>query len=606
MCGIVGYIGTEPASDIIVDTLRRLEYRGYDSAGIVTVSDNQFHLCRAIGKLKNLEKALLASPHRGHIGIGHTRWATHGGVTEANAHPHIADNKVAIVHNGIIENYRQLKDELANAGCQFASETDSEVLAHLFAQADVAGLRGKDALQHVMSRISGAFALAAIFADDPETMLVARNASPLAIGIADDIVCVASDAAAMAHLTRSVIYLKDGDVAVLTKGSAEIWDSSGRPANREIIISSASPILVDKGGYRHFMEKEIHEQPDAIANTLSAMMGNAGKITAGLDEEDCKDITNIVILAAGTSAYAGEIGRYWIEQMSAIPVTVENASEYRYRHPAIQPGGVAIAISQSGESLDTLMALRYAAEQGLKTFAIVNVQESSIAREVDVVLPTRAGPEIGVASTKAFTAQLTVLLSLAIMLGRTRGIISEDKAEALTALLQSVPGAVGQTINQFEQIRPIATELKRASSCLFLGRGRLYPLALEAALKLKELSYIHAEGFAAGEMKHGPIALIEEGLPVICFVDNDPLSEKTLSNLKEAQARGATIITIASQTISDEIDFADYKIVINDYDPVLSPLIMAVPAQLLAYYTASEKGTDVDQPRNLAKSVTVE
>ena len=606
MCGIVGYIGTETASDIIIDTLRRLEYRGYDSAGIVTIDSGQFHLCRAVGKLKQLEAALSASPQNGHIGIGHTRWATHGGVTEANAHPHVADDKVAIVHNGIIENYRQLKDELVAEGCSFASETDSEVLAHLFAQAADKGLAGKDALQHVMARISGAFALAAIFVEEPDTMLVARNASPLAIGMADGVICVASDAAAMAHLTRTVIYLKDGDIGVLRPGSAEIWDKSGMPANRELIVSSASPIMVDKGGYRYFMEKEIHEQPDAIANTLSAMIDGTGRLTAGLSDVDCDRISHIVILAAGTSAYAGEIGRYWIEQLAGIAVTVENASEYRYRHPAIQQDGVAIAISQSGESLDTLMALRYAAEQGLKTYAIVNVEESSIAREVDTVLPTRAGAEIGVASTKAFTAQLTVLLSLAIRLGRHHGRLSDDKAEALTTLLRSVPGAVGQAINQTEQIRPIAAELKCATSCLFLGRGRLYPLALEAALKLKELSYIHAEGFAAGEMKHGPIALIEEGLPVICLVDNDPLSEKTLSNLKEAQARGATIITIASQTISEEIDFADHNIVINDYDPVLSPLIMAVPAQLLAYYTAFEKGTDVDQPRNLAKSVTVE
>ena len=345
MCGIVGYIGKETASDIIIDTLRRLEYRGYDSAGIVTIDSGQFHLCRAVGKLKQLEAALSANPQNGHIGIGHTRWATHGGVTEANAHPHVADDKVAIVHNGIIENYRQLKDELVAEGCSFASETDSEVLAHLFAQAADKGLAGKDALQHVMARISGAFALAAIFVEEPDTMLVARNASPLAIGMADGVICVASDAAAMAHLTRTVIYLKDGDIGVLRPGSAEIWDKSGMPANRELIVSSASPIMVDKGGYRHFMEKEIHEQPDAIANTLSAMIDGTGRLTAGLSDADCDRISHIVILAAGTSAYAGEIGRYWIEQLAGIAVTVENASEYRYRHPAIQRDGVAIAIS---------------------------------------------------------------------------------------------------------------------------------------------------------------------------------------------------------------------------------------------------------------------
>ena len=606
MCGIVGYIGRQAASDVILDTLKRLEYRGYDSAGIVTIDNHQFSLRRAVGKLHNLSELLRENPQTGSIGIGHTRWATHGGVTENNAHPHLAHDTVAIVHNGIIENYRQLKSELQAQGCAFASDTDSEVLAHLFAQAHEQGLEAQDALKHVMSKISGAFALAAIFAHEPEMMLVARNASPLAIGLSDDVICVASDAAAMAHLTRRVIYLKDGDIAVLRPDEVSILDKDGQPANREVITTSASPIMVDKGGYRHFMEKEIHEQPDAIANTLSAMLNATGELTAGLDNPDFKIPNHITILAAGTSAYAGEVGRYWIEQLSGIPVAVENASEYRYRHPAQHPGGVAIAISQSGESLDTLMALRYAAEQGMQTIGIVNVDESSIAREVDIVLPTRAGPEIGVASTKAFTAQLVVLLSLAIALGRATDKLPETQITTLTEALHSLPGSVGAAVNQTEQVVRVAQMLKPARSCLFLGRGRLYPLALEAALKLKELSYIHAEGFAAGEMKHGPIALIEDGLPVICLVDNDPLSEKTLSNLKEAQARGANIILIATEQIAADIDFAHATITIADCLDILSPIVLAVPAQLLAYHTACEKGTDVDQPRNLAKSVTVE
>lgn len=606
MCGIVGYIGNEEASEIILDTLRRLEYRGYDSAGIVTINHTELELRRAVGKLKNLSELLDKNPQQGTIGIGHTRWATHGGVTEKNAHPHLANDKVAIVHNGIIENYRQLKAELEAEGCVFASDTDSEVLAHLFAKAEEQGQAGLAALRFVMSKISGAFALAALFADKPDSLLVARNASPLAIGLTDDVVCVASDAAAMAHLTRKVIYLKDGDIAVLSANAIEIEDKQGRPANREVITTSSSPILVDKGGYRHFMEKEIHEQPDAISNTLSAMFNESGQIDAGSNHIDYAALNHIVILAAGTSAYAGEVGRYWIEQLSGVAVTVETASEYRYRHPAIQKNGIAVAISQSGESLDTLMALRYAAEQGLKTVGIVNVDESSIAREVDVVLPTRAGPEIGVASTKAFTAQLVVLLSMAIACGKANGKLSAAQAASYTDMLHSLPRSIGAAVNETTQIIKVAQELKTASSCLFLGRGRLYPLALEAALKLKELSYIHAEGFAAGEMKHGPIALIDDDLPVICLVDNDPLSEKTLSNLKEAQARGAKIIVIATEAVSADIDFARHKLTVADCPDILSPLILAIPAQLLAYYTASEKGTDVDQPRNLAKSVTVE
>ena len=600
MCGIIGYIGDQQAADIILASLQRLEYRGYDSAGIATVSDGQLHLLRSVGKLNNLAALLAQQNQPGHIGIGHTRWATHGGVTEQNAHPHTAGGRVAIVHNGIIENYASLKDQLIAEGHTFTSDTDSEVLAHLFLQAEQNNLSPEDAMRSVLTQISGAFALAVLYAGDEERLLVARQASPLAIGSAEHMVCVASDALAMAHLTRNVVYLKDGDFASLSKDNITIWDKNGELVNREMITVSSAPSLIDKAGYRHFMEKEIHEQPDAIAHTLSAM-----RETAQIDDE-IENMSHLVILAAGTSHYAGLIGRYWFEQLAGLPVSVEVASEYRYRHPAHIAGGGALAISQSGESLDTLMAMRHAAESGLQTLCIVNVPESTIAREADIVLPTRAGPEIGVASTKAFTAQLTVLLSLAIRIGAKRGHITGAQAAIYETQLLSLPGAVGQAVGQFDSLRQIAQHLKRAESCLFLGRGPLYPLALEAALKLKELSYIHAEGFAAGEMKHGPIALIEDGLPVICLLDHHELSAKTVSNLKEAEARGADIILIATRKAAELVDFAHHKIVIDDCDLLVSPAVLAVPAQILAYLTAVEKGTDVDQPRNLAKSVTVE
>ncbi len=606
MCGIVGYIGDGQAADIILDALKRLEYRGYDSSGIATFENGALHLTRAVGKLSHLETALQAKPQAGQIGIGHTRWATHGGVTEANAHPHLAGDKVAIVHNGIIENYAELKAELLAKGHEFSSQTDSEVLAHLFLDALGQGLTGSAAMQAVLAKIKGAFALAVILQEAPNQLFVARNASPLAIGLEDGLICVASDAMAMAHLTRNVIYLKDGDYAALSLDDVQIYDRDGQPANREIIRTMASPALIDKGGFRHFMEKEIHEQPEAIAHTISAMTAIDGALRTGLSEADLSDIQHLVILAAGTSNYAGQISRYWLEGLAGIPVSVETASEYRYRAPAHLAGGAVIAISQSGESLDTLMALRHARDNGMKTIAIVNVPESSIAREADVILPTRAGPEIGVASTKAFTAQLTVLFALAVDFGRAKGKLGAEEVAELQQKLLTVPGAVGAAIASFEHVQPIAQYLKKAPSCLFLGRGRLYPLALEAALKLKELSYIHAEGFAAGEMKHGPIALIEDDLPVICLLDEDALSAKTISNLKEAEARGATIILIATQTVARQVDFASYKVVIEDCDPLLAPIILAVPAQILAYQTAFEKGTDVDQPRNLAKSVTVE
>ena len=606
MCGIVGYIGTENSSEILLDSLRRLEYRGYDSSGIASFDGESIQLRRRVGKLAALATNLHEDPMAGTIGIGHTRWATHGGVTEANAHPHLASDRVAIVHNGIIENHKSIRSRLEAVGRVFQSDTDSEVLAHLFVEAFDAGLGPAEAMSKILSEVEGAYALAVLSKDFPDTIIVARNASPLAIGLGEGAVYVASDAMAMAHLTRQVIYLKDNDYAVLSAESYEIYDGNGQKANRELVTVAANPVMVDKAGYRHFMEKEIHEQPEAIAHTLSAMTDESGKLTASLSADHLQNISSITLLAAGTSFYAGQIGRYWIEKLAGIPVACEIASEYRYRHPVAPTGGTAIAISQSGESLDTLMAMRHAAEQGMDTIGIVNVPQSTIAREADTIMPTRAGPEIGVASTKAFTAQLTVLLSLAIALGHAKGNLSDEEAQDKHQLMLQLPRAVGAAIMAFERVKPIAHDLSKARSCLFLGRGTLFPLAMEGALKLKELSYIHAEGFASGEMKHGPIALIEDGLPVVSLLSDDELSMKAASNLQEAAARGAEIILIGTETSVAEVDFAAHQITVAPCDPLIAPIILSIPAQILAYQTAVDKGTDVDQPRNLAKSVTVE
>ena len=606
MCGIVGHVGTGNSAEILIDGLRRLEYRGYDSSGIALLHDNNLFVEKAVGKLKNLIEKISGQPLSGSIGIGHTRWATHGGVTHSNAHPHIASERVVVVHNGIIENYRELRDDLASKGHEFISDTDSEVIGHLVVEMLKEHKTPSAVLKAVLEVLDGAYALAIIVKDFADCILVARNASPLAIGIGEEACFVASDAMAMSEQTRRVIYLKDHDYAIIRQDGAEIYDGNHERANREEVIVAASPGIVSKGGYRHFMEKEIHEQPDAITHTLSAMTDEQGKLTAGLSDGELQSMTGIVFLAAGTSNYAGQVARYWIERLAGVPVSVEVASEYRYRQPASSHLSHAVAISQSGESLDTLMALRYASEQGLRTIGLVNADHSTIAREADAILPTRAGPEIGVASTKAFIAQLTALLAFAVALGRAKGHLSDDKATALHEQMKSLPSMVGKTLALFEELRPVAHDLARVSSCLFLGRDSLFPIALEGALKLKELSYIHAEGFAAGEMKHGPIALIEDGLPVISLLGSDALAPKVISNLKEAQARGAKIILIAADSVSDDVDFASHVCRLPDCNAYLMPFILTIPMQILAYLTASEKGTDVDQPRNLAKSVTVE
>ena len=606
MCGIVGAVGHENCSQALFDSLRRLEYRGYDSSGIVTIDESEITLRRAVGKLINLERALQDSPLSGAIGIGHTRWATHGGVTTENAHPHVASGRVAIVHNGIIENHRVLRNRLQADGHNFSSDTDSEVLAHLFVEALDQGLDPARAAQQILGQIEGAYAFAALLVDYPDMLVVARNASPLALGVGDGACYIGSDAIALSHLTRKVIYLKDHDFALVCAGGVTVYQADGTPANRESVIVAANQGLVDKGGYRHFMEKEIHEQPDAIAHSLAAMTGADGRLTAQLDNKELQDIEGMVMLAAGTSHYATQVARYWIESLTGVPVSCEIASEYHYRSPATSPYSTALVISQSGESLDTLMAMRHAAACGMKTIGLVNVPDSTIAREADMVLPTRAGPEIGVASTKAFTAQLTVLLCFAVALGRSKGMLSRDQAADIHAKIQALPGLVGKALGLFDVIRPIASHLATAKSALYLGRGVLYPLALEGALKLKELSYIHAEGFASGEMKHGPIALIEDDLPVVALLAADPLMAKASSNLREASARGGRIILLSEARAAAEVDYADAVVTVPDVDPLLAPILLAVPAQILAYLTAVEKGTDVDQPRNLAKSVTVE
>ena len=604
MCGIVGAIGQPEAAKILYESLQRLEYRGYDSAGICTLKDGTLSRRRAVGKLSELGTVLSQEPLSGHIGIGHTRWATHGGVTVENAHPIMSGDDIAVVHNGIIENYKTIKADLMAKGHHFTSQTDTEVLSHLFKDA----IAGTDSLmaatESVLNIIEGAYAFAVISAQYPDEIAIARNASPLAVGLGEGANFIGSDAMAMGAMTRRIIFLKDGDYGVLSADHVELRDEKGNPAQRDVVMASASPGLISKDGYQHFMEKEIHEQPEAVAHTLSEMTDNDGKLAFNLG--DPNTMRGLLMLAAGTSHNAAMIGKYWVEALADLPVVTEIASEFRYRNPSVRHLDMAMGITQSGESLDTLMALRYAAENNLKTIGLVNVPDSTIARETDLQLMTRAGPEIGVASTKSFTAQLTVLLALAAYLGQARQVISDERADAIHQHLSAVPRLMGEAMKSFDDIRPFIAKLSKAQSCLFLGRGSLYPLALEGALKLKELSYIHAEGYASGEMKHGPIALIEEGLPVIAILADDEHLPKALSNLMEAKARGAQVLAIATEAAARKVEDLDHVVTVPDCDPLIAPIVLSIPTQILAYLTAVHKGTDVDQPRNLAKSVTVE
>ena len=606
MCGIVGIIGSKPVATDLVDALRRLEYRGYDSAGIATVEGGHLERRRAEGKLRNLETRLLTEPLNGHIGIGHTRWATHGRPTERNAHPHMTA-AVSVVHNGIIENFRELKDELSAKGHTFETDTDTEAVVHLVTDEMQRGAGPVEAVKAALGRLRGAFALGIIFAGEDNLMIAARQGSPLAIGHGRNEMYLGSDAIALAPFTDVITYLEEGDWAVLRRDGVDIFDRAGKAVTRPQIKSVASSLLVDKGNHRHFMAKEIHEQPEVISHTLANYLDMAnGRVIVPDLGVDLAKISRVTISACGTAYYAGLVGKYWIERYGRIPVEIDVASEMRYREAPLPEGGLAIFVSQSGETADTLATLRYARANGQRIASVVNVRTSTIARESDAVLPTLAGPEIGVASTKAFTCQLAAMACLAIAFGRARGALTDAQEQELVKALIEVPRLISTMLRNEDQYVELAQSLSKARDVLYLGRGSSYPLALEGALKLKEISYIHAEGYAAGELKHGPIALIDESVPVIVVAPEDELLEKTLSNVQEVAARGGQIILISNTNPVNIGCSVAAHIAVPAAHPLTNPLIYAVPVQLLAYHTAVFMGTDVDQPRNLAKSVTVE
>jgi glucosamine--fructose-6-phosphate aminotransferase (isomerizing) len=608
MCGIVGILGREPVAPLLVDALKRLEYRGYDSAGVATVENGHLERRRAEGKLRNLEQRLGREPLSGLAGIGHTRWATHGKPTENNAHPH-ATERLAVVHNGIIENFRELRDELANKGARFGSETDTEVVAHLVTEEMKKGLSPVDAVRATLPRLRGAFALAFIFAGEDDLMIGARKGSPLAIGHGSDEMYLGSDAIALAPFTDTISYLEEGDSVVVRRNGVQVFDAAGRSVERAKIKTTGSAFLVDKGNHRHFMAKEIHEQPEVVAHTLSHYldMANEAVTLPGALPFDFKKIERVALSACGTAYYAGLVAKYWFERYARLPVEIDVASEFRYREAPLRKGDLAIFVSQSGETADTLASLRYAKEQDQHVLSVVNVQTSTIARESDVIMPTLAGPEIGVASTKAFTCQLAVLACLAIAAGRARGVLTLEEERKLVHALIEVPRLMNETLKLEGEIEALARDLSRSTDVLYLGRGTSYPLALEGALKLKEISYIHAEGYAAGELKHGPIALIDEKMPVIVTAPYDGVFEKTVSNMQEVAARGGRIILLTDARGAVEAAMPGVRtITLPDMPNSVTPLVYALPVQLLAYYTAVALGTDIDQPRNLAKSVTVE
>ena len=608
MCGIVGIAGTRDVAPIILEALKRLEYRGYDSAGIATLDHGAIDRRRSPGKLGKLGAVLEHKPLHGHTGIGHTRWATHGAPTEANAHPH-ATAQVAIVHNGIIENFRELKAELTAKGHKFESETDSETAAHLVTQLMSEGMEPDAAAKAAVARLTGAYSIAMIFKGHDGLLVGARRGAPLAVGYAETEAYIGSDAFALAPFTNRVTYLEEGDVVVIKGPDVSVFDAEGRPANREIKITSASAALVDKAGHSHFMAKEIHEQPEVVSHTLAHYLDPAGptwrRQGVGLRGVLVK-ASRLTISACGTAYYAGMVGKYWFEKLGRMAVETDVASELRYRDPVYPAGGVALFVSQSGETADTLAALRDAKAKGQKTIAVVNVAESSIAREADIVLPTYAGPEIGVASTKAFTCQLAALASFAIASGVARGNLSETDEKKLCASLLETPRHMAEFLKQEQAIKQVAEEVAKARDVLYMGRGASYPLALEGALKLKEISYIHAEGYAAGEMKHGPIALIDEAVPIIVIAPHDVHFEKTISNMQEVMARGGKVLLISDRHGIAKAGKVWASIEVPQTNAFITPLLYAIPVQLLAYYAAIAKGTDVDQPRNLAKSVTVE
>jgi len=608
MCGIVGIVGNKPVADRLVEALKRLEYRGYDSAGIATIHEGDIYRTRAEGKLNNLAAKLAQISIDGDIGIGHTRWATHGAPTENNAHPHATD-RVAIVHNGIIENYRELLQELKKDGYEPKTQTDTEPVAMLVTRELDNGADPKTAVSNTLKRLKGAFGLVFLFKDSPNMLIAARQGSPLAIGHGEGEMYFGSDAYALAPLTNKITYLQEGDWAIITPDALTILDFDGNQVSRDMQISSAATTQVDKGNHRHFMAKEIYEQPETIAHTLAHYV-DMGEQAVSLVEElpfDFNALSRITMVACGTAYLAAFVAKYWFEKYAKLSVDIDVASEFRYREPPLEKNGLSLFISQSGETADTLAALRYCASQGQHIAALVNVPESTIARESHVVFPTLCGPEIGVASTKAFTAQLTALASLVIAAGKARGVISREQEKQLVQELIHLPRSVTDALKSEKQIEQISKNLSKASDVLYLGRGAMYPIAHEGALKLKEISYIHAEAYAAGELKHGPIALVDEDMPVIVVAPSDELMEKTLSNMSEVAARGGQIILITDEegaraTKEDNIE----RILMPKVSSFVAPILATIPVQLLAYHTAVHMGTDVDQPRNLAKSVTVE
>ncbi|MDQ0564620.1 glutamine--fructose-6-phosphate transaminase (isomerizing) [Erythrobacter citreus] len=607
MCGIIGIVSSEPVADRLVDGLRRMEYRGYDSAGVCTLDDGKLIRRRAEGKLNNLVAELAANPAPGDMGIAHTRWATHGAPTAQNAHPHATD-RVALVHNGIIENFKELRAELQADGRTLESDTDSEVVVHLVSREIENGSSPREAVAQVLPRLRGAFALAIAFRDHPGMLIGARRGSPLVVGYGDGETYIGSDALALAPLTQQISYLEEGDWVVVTREAAEIHDAEDQPVEREIQTSGASAAAVEKGNYRHFMQKEIFEQPTVVAQTLGSYLRQSdNSVALPQFDFDLSQIKRVTIVACGTSFYAGMVAKYWFEQFARVPVDIDVASEFRYREPVLEEGGLALFISQSGETADTLAALRHCKENGQTIAVIVNVPTSSMAREADLLLPTHAGPEIGVASTKAFSCQLAVLAALAAHMAVTKGLMSREEEQEVVGHLLEAPAALNAALDHDDDIASMAHLIAPARDVLYLGRGPDYALALEGALKLKEISYIHAEGYASGEMKHGPIALIDDKVPVIVLAPSGPLFEKTVSNMEEVRARGGQVVLISD---ADGLEQAGEgclaTIEMPKVHPLIAPLVYTIPVQLLAYHVACVKGTDVDQPRNLAKSVTVE
>ena len=607
MCGIIGIVGKDQVADRLVDGLRRMEYRGYDSAGVCTVEAGELIRRRAEGKLNNLVVELARHPAPGTIGIAHTRWATHGAPTTNNAHPH-ATGEVALVHNGIIENFRSLREELIARGRTFESETDTEVVAHLVSEQVEAGLSPQDAVKAVLPRLRGAFALAIAFRSHPDILIGARLGSPLVVGYGDGETFLGSDALALAPLTQRVTYLEEGDWVVIDRDGARIFDVSNHPVTRAIVASGATAAAIEKGNFRHFMQKEIYEQPIVVAQTLRSYLRRYEQVVSLPQIDfDLASIRRVTIVACGTSYYAGMVAKYWFERFARLPVDIDVASEFRYRDPVYPENGAALFISQSGETADTLAALRHCKAAGQTIAVVVNVPTSTMAREADLLLPTHAGPEIGVASTKAFTCQLAVLAALSVHLAVKRGLITHDEEMEIVGQLDETPAALNAALAHDDDIAAIAPLIAPARDVLYLGRGPDYPLALEGALKLKEISYIHAEGYASGEMKHGPIALIDDKVPVIVLAPSGPLFEKTVSNMQEVRARGGKIVLISdAEGIAEAGEGCLATIEMPKVHPLIAPLVYAVPVQLLAYHVAVAKGTDVDQPRNLAKSVTVE